>query len=52
MLQKARDLRAEDAPEHQHGQAHAVLPQAQAFLQVGDADVERAEALEHSCDLD
>ena len=38
VLEEAGDLRADDAPQHQHRQLHAVLAQPQALFQVGHAE--------------
>ena len=52
MLEEPRNLRADDAAEHQDGHAHAVLAKADTFFEVGDADVRRADGFKLLRDLD
>ncbi len=52
VLDEEGDLLAEDAAEHQDRQLHAVLAQAQPFLQVGHANHRRAVLFERACHLD
>src|SRR3989440_83016 len=52
VLQEARNLRANDAAQHQHRQPYAMLAEPDTFLEVRDADVRRAAGFEGPRDLD